>query len=109
MQNVGGHGGGFLVGDGDNHCNFGEGLGHAEDVLVAAVRFQRSEQISMHADVGAARNWEWSQGSWLGVTLLSFLTARAPSYVVGDIELQGWPPPGSFDTVHGAFNGTVSS
>ena len=60
VQNVGGHFGGFFVRDRNNHCNLGEGVGHAEDVLVAAVRFKRSEEICMH-DVRAIWNWKWSQ------------------------------------------------
>ena len=108
VQNVGGHFGGFFVRDRNNHCNLGEGVGHAEDVLVAAVRFKRSEEICMH-DVRAIWNRKWGQWSRLGVTLFSFLTAGASSDVVGDIQFEGWPPPGGFDAVHSAFNGTVSS
>ena len=29
--------------------------------------------------------------------------------MVGDIKLEGWPPPGGLNSVHGAFDGTVAS
>ena len=109
MQDVGGHGGGFFVRNLHDHRNFGEGVSHALDVFVATVRFKQSEQIGMHADVRTVWNRERCQWSWFGVALLCFLTTRASSDVAGDIQLEGWPPPGSFDMVHGAFNGTVSS
>ena len=64
-------------------------------------------RVARVSNVGTVRYREWCQRSWLGVVLFHFLTARAASNVVGDIKLEGWPPPGGLDTVHGAFNGTV--
>ena len=40
---------GFLVGDGHHLSILGEGVSHAEDVLLAGLRFERPKQISVHS------------------------------------------------------------
>ena len=57
MQDVGGNCCGLFVWNGHDHSDLGEGVGHAQDMFVTAVGFERSKQISMDADVGTVRNW----------------------------------------------------
>ena len=92
------HRGSFFVRNWHNHCNFGEGVGHAQDVFVVAQRFEWPVQINMDPLVRLCRDRQWGQRGWLRVTLAGSLAPRAALDVLGDVESEGRPPPGSCDS-----------
>ena len=53
-------------------------------------------------------NWQGGQGSRLRITLAGSLTTGAALDMLGDIEFERRPPPGSGDSFLCSLNGTMS-
>ena len=62
----------------------------------------------MDASIRLGRNWQGGQQSRLCITLAGSLAPGAALDVLGDVEFEGRPPPGSGYSFLCPFNGTMS-
>ena len=62
----------------------------------------------MDALIRLGRNWQGGQQSRLRITLAGSLAPGAALDVLGDVEFEGRPPPGSSDPFLCSLNGAVS-
>ena len=77
-------------------------------MFVVARRFEWTVEINMDALIRLCRNWQGGQRSRLRITLAGSLTPGAALDVLGDVEFEGRPPPGSGDSFLYPFNGTMT-